>query len=205
MSVEQADAQRYDQQYDQRYGTFGVKAGISYYHFDLDLIGIDETSDAKMGFVAGFYAVAPINEFLAFQPELLFVQKGGESAGDLTDEAVTLNYIDLPILLRLNVPVAPEVRPYIIAGPNVGYLVSAETDNGNGEDIEDLFEDWNIGFSVGAGITLSVVTLDIRYEFGLTDITNGTFDDIDDIGDIFDPDDDSIRTNGFMVTLGLNF
>ncbi|MCH8556551.1 MAG: PorT family protein [Balneolia bacterium] len=190
--------------------SFGVKGGISLYNINTSVsaggFSIDETSDRRLGFVLGAYAIVPFHDMFAFQPELLFVQKGGnDSNGDDDffggDTELILNYIDIPLLVRFNVPIETNLNPYLIAGPSVGFLVSAtEKFDGESEDASDFLNSLNFGFNIGAGVNFGQLNVDLRYEFGLSNI----FDDEDDFDDFFELNFD-VTTSGLMLTVGYTF
>ncbi|MCH8556550.1 MAG: PorT family protein [Balneolia bacterium] len=189
-------------QFDQ--ATFGAKAGFTAYSLTVDN-GDSDTSDLRLGWTIGAFANIPLSSMFDFQPELYFTQKGGRdsfSEGGVDIEGNTiLNYIEIPLLVRYNIPLETEVLPYITAGPTFGYLVSAdqkiESDGASfTESIKDDLNALNVGLSVGIGLGLRQFSLDYRYEFGLTDLS-------DDDG-LFGSDL-SVKTSGFSVTLGYTF
>lgn len=206
--------------------SFGVRGGLSLYSIESEVSGgffgnVSETSGSKIGFSAGVFAEIPINNILSFQPELLFVQKGGSDGGDPFDGddffdddediSLTLNYIDLPLLARANVPLEGNLTPYLVAGPSVGFLVSASESSGEDGDITEFFKSTNFGFVIGAGIDIGNFTVDLRYDIGLTNILDDSifddqFDDDDDFfDDIFDDIDFTQKTSGIHLTVGVRF
>jgi len=184
---------------------FGAKAGISFYSTTFSAsaggFSFEETSDSKLGFALGVYAVVPFHPMFAFQPELMFVQKGGtetdEFFGDEFETKITLNYLDVPLLLRFNVPIQGNVQPYLVAGPTIGFLLSATvSDDDDSEDFSDELSSLNYGLSIGAGVGIDQFNVDLRYEFGLADISdsdNGFGGDVD------------YSTSGIMLTVGYSF
>lgn len=192
--------------------SYGVKGGISFYNVNTSVsaggFSIDETSDRRIGFAIGAYAVVPFHELFSFQPELMFVQKGGKEAdGDDEffgggDTELILNYIDLPLLVRFNIPIETDLNPYLVAGPTVGFLVGAtEKFDGESNDISDEINSLNFGFNIGAGVNFGQLNVDLRYEFGLSNIYD---DDEDDFDDFFDFSFD-VTTSGLMLTVGYTF
>ncbi len=205
-SFNQAEAQDQDMR-------FGAKAGISLYNIKTSVSGggfsADNTSDMRLGFAVGAYAIIPVHEMFSFQPELMFIQKGGKDSEDGDDffeggdTELILNYIDIPLLVRFNIPVDAPVAPYLTAGPVVGiFLSGTEKFNGDSESIEDGINTLNFGLSFGGGVSLNQLHFDLRYEFGLSNIFD---DDEDDDDDFFGPIDFSVTTSGLMLTVGYTF
>lgn len=214
--------------------TFGIRGGLSYYSseidFSVELLGVSESSsvssDSRFGFAAGIFSEIPISDLFSFQPELLFVQKGGKDGGDpggqLEGEEgegqnggnLALNYLDLPLLARINLPVDGDFDPYITAGPSVGYLLSINVDETAEEipiDPEEFYKSFNAGFVIGAGADIGSFTMDLRYDIGLTNIYDDTqfqeeLEELEEVfGDLFSSLDASQKTSGFLLTVGYKF
>lgn len=144
-------------------------------------------------FNAGLFANLPITGFISIQPELLFSRKGAEltynnAFADGTAK-FKLNYIEVPILLKLNLTKNFNIH----AGPYFAYLIDAqvtnETVNGN-FNFEDNFnnDDFNkidAGVAVGLGVDFDLIGIGARYNYGLSTVgkektfsgTNYTFPD----------------------------
>jgi hypothetical protein len=105
---------------------FGIKGGLSFYKIAGDVsasymglsYGESFDSNTKMGFHGGIFMEKPLNEYLSIQPEVNFIQKGGSESGDIDedfgffdDEDITLSYIDVPLLLKLNIPLEGNLAP----------------------------------------------------------------------------------------------
>lgn len=139
------------------------------------------------GFQAGFSYQAGITPMFSVVPELYFAMKGGKLNGNnpLTGAKSTLrvNSLEMPVLARLHLE-----KLYLNAGPYADYNVGgrliqdgAGTASGNttkvsfGSSAAD-FKRWDFGFQAGAGynfnIHKSILTLDVRYGYGLVNISN---------------------------------
>lgn len=198
---------------------FGAKAGLSFYNsttsFSGGGISLDVTTDRRLGFAAGAYAIIPLNERFSFQPELMFVQKGGKSSDDdfffdddedFFDDGggsaeMILNYLDIPLLVRFDFPTDASAAPYLTAGPVVGIFLSGKQKfNGESISIDDEIKTLNFGLSLGAGVSFNQFHFDLRYEIGLANILD--FDE--DVDDFFDFDFD-VTTSGLLLTVGYAF
>jgi hypothetical protein len=139
-----------------------------------------------MGLVAGGFLCYNINEIFALQPELLFSMKGwkvmveeGEGVAEMTAK---LNYIEIPLLLKVNLPTDGKIDPSLYAGPGFGILLSAKASTGGGggeygfnEDIKmDGIASLDIGMIAGAGLAYQMesgaLSFEARYEVGLTSL-----------------------------------
>lgn len=215
-----------------REASFGIRGGLTFYSVDTEVTGgffnVSETSDTKLGFAAGVYAEFPLTNIFSFQPELMFVQKGGSDDGDFFDDdddffngdtnsetqKLTLNYLDVPLLGRANIPLEADFTPYVVAGPSIGYLLSASVNDVDDDDLDELFKSLNFGFIIGAGVEFGNLVVDLRYDIGLSNILDDSFleeelNGDDDFGDFFDDFfagiDFSQKTSGITLSVGLRF
>jgi hypothetical protein len=180
--------------------SLGLKGGVS----QGTLVG-DDVSDAdyRAGFSGGAYMKYDVNRAFSVQPELLFTMKGAETGvgePSLAAGEYEFQYLEIPVLFKLNAPFDGILQPSVYAGPQLGFnlngdlndeeideesLQTAEFSGVVGGDLGLDLSDMNVG-------PLSRVVLDGRYAFGLTN----TFDVTGD---------PSIRTGTFVGTLGLEF
>ena len=140
----------------------------------------DDVSDNNVltSFNAGVYAMLPITDFVAIQPEVLYSRKGSELTYDnafATGKAkFKLNYIEVPILVKANLTKNVSVH----AGPYFAYLVDAQVTNessGGSLNFEDTYnnDDFNkfdAGLSAGIGFDFESVGIGARYNYGLTTV-----------------------------------
>jgi hypothetical protein len=119
--------------------------------------------------------------FIAGHPEILYVAKGtnldldGDKIG-----AYHLSYVEIPLLARVGFQAGRSVAPYLLLGPELGLLLSAELENSRGElsDVEDRLKTADFGVVMGGGVSLNIpaikgaLDLEARYDLGLTDIND---------------------------------
>jgi hypothetical protein len=162
----------------------GLKAGgtIS------DQVGKDAKFDGDNpkymgGFTGGGFVTYNLSDMIAVQPELLFTMKGvrynlTENGAGVT-ERNELNYLELPVLLKLMPTTQGNIRPELFAGPSFAYLLSAraKTDIGGNTqtvDVKDNFKNFDFGVSFGAGVGYALsqgrLGLDARYTVGLVKV-----------------------------------
>lgn len=180
---------------------FGIKGGVTAYQLSSEFGEASATSDPKTGFAAGIFGEFPINKVLSIQPEVIFVQKGGEdSEGSNVTSSLTLSYVDVPLLLKINAPLEGFFKPYIFGGPYAGYLldVSTELDEGN-IDLNEAFADLHYGLKVGLGVHLGSVIVDVRYDMGIADLYS------EDINLGGGDTDLKLTTEGIVLSAGITF
>ncbi|WP_022836511.1 porin family protein [Salisaeta longa] len=151
-------------------------------------------SDYRPGFSGGLFATYVVNDAFSIQPEVLYTVKGGkniEFEGTTSDLRWRLDYIQVPVLLKLSAPLNGVITPRLYVGPQVSFLVGAEQ---NGVDVDDSLKSVDFGGVAGGEIGLDVssftggvldeIALDARYGLGLValddtagelDVKNGTF------------------------------
>jgi hypothetical protein len=176
----------------------GVKAGIDM----ANLTGSDvDNTDMKIGFTGGAMGHVHFNEMFSVQIEALYAMKGAKAdvmedidvGGTIYsfdgEEKLKLNYLEIPVLLRLDVPNKAKVDPFFYAGPAISFLLSAKdqltgtaTPAGGGSavdideevDIKDMVKSTDFGIIFGAGLGYEVGTghlvLDARYNLGMSKI-----------------------------------
>jgi hypothetical protein len=159
---------------------FGVKGGLDI----TKLTGDVENVDWKTGAVGGVFVSWPIGDIFAIQPEALFSMKGAKEHVTVlnvpVDLTVKLTYFEIPVLARLNIPVAGAVRPNVYAGPAIGFKMSAkgsaEANGRSGEEDIEGVKSTDIGLVVGGGLEYKLTSgrllFDVRYEAGLTSIND---------------------------------
>jgi len=193
------------------------KIGISLANVEgsSDLIGGFDTK-SKIGLVLGAAVEFNISDKVSFQPELLFHQKGysiDESEGSASyTEKNTLNYIELPVLLKLKFS-----DLYLNVGPSIGFGIGGKyeyeysepgfSDNGSGKikfgeepsnySGDDSYVDNAMDFGLQFGIGYKIagkVLIDVRYGLGLSNLM-----DKDTANGI---DDNKSQNRSFQFTLG---
>ncbi len=141
----------------------GVEAGFNL--ASLNGPNVNDVFASRLGFVGGGFLNLPFGPTLAFQPELLYEQKGGMVNGN----PYRLGYMEVPVLLDVSL-----IGPLgIILGPAFAANVDhVGVTNPNSSDV---------GLILGAQLNFARFLVSGRYELGLTDVTadqsvqNGTF------------------------------
>lgn len=147
----------------------GIKGGFS-------LSKLSETPTyawENLPFFAGGLSFEGGFGYISLQPEVLYVRMGGKDpAGDLE---CRFNYIQVPVLLKINIVPAGPVRPFVFGGGYGSYLVKAESVIGAVKtDQTENYERYDYGLVGGAGLAFKMAVLAVsvegRYNYGLKNI-----------------------------------
>mgnify|MGYP005748068861 CR=1 FL=1 len=153
---------------------FGIRTGFSSANFS------DTNFSARSGFHAGVY-YATGSDFIKVEPGLQFAQKGytgNDDMGVAIDEQ--LNYLDIPVLVRLNL--LPIVN--VFAGPQASFLLSRNYQLGAiSSNSLEVLTGYDLAGVVGAQVNLPLgINLQASYDIGLkslnyfnTDVKNRVF------------------------------
>ena len=130
---------------------------------------------------AGLIVSIPLSKKFSFQPEAVFSSQGATAKPSYgyivsTQEEYKLGYVNIPLLLKYNSPLGF----FFETGPQVGLLTSAKinetivgADHTAIYNVKNQFKSTDIGWTLGTGYLSPIdLGLDIRYNFGLTDINN---------------------------------
>jgi len=126
--------------------SLGLKAGASL----TDFVGADAKGfENRFGFHAGVFANIGFAKLLAFQPEIIYSQKGAHFANN-SDTGLRLHYIDVPLAFHVNTD-----GFFFEAGPQVGFLVAAKSEIGSvSTDTKGTFKAVDFGYLAGLGYQL---------------------------------------------------
>lgn len=168
----------------------GFKVGGVFGDLDSHEAGFDSETRPALG--GGGYLTLWLSDHLALQPELSYVPKGAELGGeavDLIGAEIALDYVTIPLLLRISTPPS-NVAPFGYVGPAIGVRVSCTLsgDDETGADIESdcgdagpvgelpAFDTRGTELGLVAGLGLAVpfgaasVVMEGRLDYGLSNI-----------------------------------
>ncbi len=178
----------------------GVKGGLNI----ATLTGYELGGEKyKIGFVFGGFLTYELNQKFSLQPELLFTMKGakfedvdketeddGSQYYDKYEISWNLNYLEIPVLAKLNIPMKENIKSNIFYGPALGIKIGATYDidheywekDENGNIVEEINEsdkseikiikNMDFGIVFGAGVEFGKIMVDARYNLGLSTITD---------------------------------
>ena len=181
----------------------GIRGGLSM----SDFYGVGYSRDSRSGYsMATTFTVnmpyrLPYNIRPSLETGVYFTQKGYENPASDKFAAVVaeFDYIEVPILAKLNYDVTPIISPHIVFGPYVGFMVNAErvrVDDSR-RDLDDFTREVDTGLLAGIGTDIRlgdyVINAQIRGALGLSSI----FSD--------EEMDDGEKHRYFSVLLGFTF
>jgi len=144
----------------------GIKGGLNSYNIETDN---NSGLDSKIGVHIGLIGHIHLTAMYAIQPEIVYSMQGAKSGN--TD--INLDYINVPFLVQYMFDNGFRIQ----AGPQVGFLISAEAENNNStNDIEDDFNSMDLGLSFGVSYVHPPTGfgVDARYNLGISDISDNS-------------------------------
>jgi hypothetical protein len=170
----------------------GLMAGVTFANISGEK---DIKLDNRTGTFLGVSLQAPLGSSLAFQPELVFLNKGAKFSlidGTSTNSgSVRLDYVEVPLLLRYDFA-RSFVGPHLYAGPSIGFNVGCAVNyasgpsSGSRDCTNNDFKPKSLDYGLigGGGVDFNLggisATGGLRYEIGLADIrsdNSSTFKD----------------------------
>ncbi len=156
-----------------------------------DVVGAAFDKKKRIGLNAGVFMKVPLSGMLSLQPEVHFAQNGvsiSSAGGNVNSLDLKLSYLEIPVLLRLDVGGAnAAVHPILLAGASGAYRLqcslsgkgsgpSVSTNCDAGTDSEDPFKKSDFSAVGGAGIAFASMghslSLQLRYTHGLSSIAS---------------------------------
>lgn len=164
----------------------GITLGIN-----SSTLGGSDAQDAKRrtGIMAGVLLVAPVTPVFAIQPELLYTMKGAKFNDGGATGTLKMNYIEIPVLARFDVPSSGGVKPFFYVGPSISFKLSCDvTAEFQGQSESASCDDQTVGETnvksvdygavVGAGLAFDVsgkaFTLGARYDHSLAKVSDNS-------------------------------
>lgn len=149
----------------------GIKGGLNASSLFYDSQGATNKNE-RIGYHVGVFAQAPVGEFFAIQPELLYMTKGASADYNILGfngkNTFKLNYAELPVLATFKLGQAVELQ----AGPYVAYLLNSNVNSngdfgvGAGAINRDNFNKVDYGIAGGLNIYFGKAFIGARYEQG---------------------------------------
>jgi hypothetical protein len=160
---------------------FGVMAGVNSSTLKMEPADNFDV-ESRTTFGAGLFMNVQANDFLSLQVTPMYLQKGANAKFDVNFLKYTefrADYLEVPILARLNLG-AGAIKPYLIAGPSLGFQLSSTYLDGNGKEVDIADETKNLDLSLvlGAGMEIELEHMSLfgqlTYNHGLSNIDNST-------------------------------
>jgi len=144
---------------------FGAFAGLNYNYLTQ---GNYEAflSESSVSLHVGVLYEMPLNESISFRPKLMYSTQGDRKKTDQSEFNLTavdykLSYINVPMDFKF------WNKIYLIAGPQIGYLVNTEKMSDDYGDVESKID---FGINVGAGYSINKIFIELSAYKGFSKI-----------------------------------
>lgn len=166
----------------------GAKGGIVVANLHASAEQQIEGNDWRTGAGFGVFFRAMVAPSVSVQPEVLYMTKGFKGNDTDIEGKLSLNYIQVPVLVQYHFMAGESFSPRIFAGPAIAFETSCKISGTDGSvDVEFDCEDVDIAtksadlsavFGVGADIPMGgfTITGDARYDLGLSNIDDSNSD-----------------------------
>jgi hypothetical protein len=157
--------------------TFGIKGGVNYSNLKTK----DDLTEQKniMGYQAGIFSRVG-GAGIYFQPELYLGTKGNEFTSlDMSSRMIDVKgkikftTLDLPLLVGTKIG-SNKLNLRFMGGPIVSFIIDENNTLGSAyNSLSDFgnYKKQTLGFQAGSGIDLGNLTFDVRYESGLSNVS----------------------------------
>ena len=165
--------------------TFEIKGGLNLANVLDKENEVNYSADYSLnpGFHFGLTVDLPLNDYLSFEPGLLFTTKGFKFEGDDQTSKINLNYLDMPLTIKASRDFGG-LKLFGVLGPYVGFglrgkakttseyqgrELTEEEDLSFGRDIdEDALKRLDMGLTFGSGVEVKSISVRISYDLGLS-------------------------------------
>jgi hypothetical protein len=181
--------------------TVGVSGGLSIASLTGD--DVDEDLGSRTGMNVGGFLELPLADIVWLVPGVYYIQKGATS--DVPDGKIKIDYVEVPLLLRVGVSQRDPVGVNLFLGPTFAFQAKCSFELGNvSGDCEsqaasdlDFGKSFDLGLAVGAGLSFAVSP-------NVSFLTNAMWDlglmSIDD-----SPAESDVKNEAIWLNVGLAF
>lgn len=146
----------------------GVKGGLNFANLNTD----NFSTKNRTSYHVGSFLLVKLTK-IGIQPEIIFSQQGSKvkdpQAGNFESN---FSYVNIPVMLKLYTIAGINIQ----VGPQFGFLTSADF---NDQDIKSELKGSDLSLGLGVGWDLPLgLTVDARYNLGLSDVSDGSADQI---------------------------
>lgn len=176
--------------------------------------GVGQSRSYKYGLLCGLGIDLKFTDVFGAEADLLYNMKGYHQAittwylydpsqHNDADATGSLQYIEIPWLIKIMVPGKIPIKPFFLTGPSLGILLSSEVNynikyytgpKDTTVDFKDSANTLDLGWTFGAGTEIHVgeckFIVNFQYTIGLSPFTAGTAD---------------VKNKQFSVTVGCAF
>jgi len=162
---------------------FGILAGAVFAK-----VGGADTKDFdvknRVGLAAGGFVTLGVSPNFAIEPEVLFAMKGAKETQSGITGSVRISYIEIPVLAKIRIPAKSGglVSPHFYAGPYLGiksgcsvkFTDGTTTVSGSCKSQDVNLKGSDFGATFGVGVDVNRAIIDVRYDLGLSKISDET-------------------------------
>jgi len=133
-----------------------------------------ESIDSRVGVALGGFVSVDLGSLFAIQAEAAWTQKGADLVGGGTTLAIKLEYVEVPLLLRLQLPLP--ISPFIYAGPALSFKTRCRVEiNGTSLDCDDplaqlSLKSTDVSGILGAGVRFGNLIVSLQYDRSFSDL-----------------------------------
>jgi hypothetical protein len=152
---------------------FGIKGGLNLASVSTSASNSLSSSN-QTGYLGGLWARFGALGF-NFQPEVYFTQKSADITSNSVETKAHFTSVDVPLLFGAKIG-ALGIGGRFYTGPVVSFAINkSQNISGAASDIYALnYKNQNYAWQVGAGLDIKAISVDLRYEAGLTSQSYGT-------------------------------
>jgi hypothetical protein len=203
----------------------GAVGGLNFADMDLAYAtGEDQVTAGRTAFGIGGVFGLRLNENVCLELQPMYLQKGGTDKADQVNPDIEWKYSFLEVPTFVKATFGQEIRPYVMAGPSFGFLLSAEAEGEVGgvvsgqptrtykADLKDVTKSLDFGFGFGAGFSVpigaNIVFVDGRYTLGLANILQSGAVEWKSGEDMIEgqvSEGAELSTRGFQIMVGAAF
>jgi hypothetical protein len=203
----------------------GVVGGLNF--ADMDLVyatGEEQVTASRTTLGIGGVLGLRLNENVCLELHPMYLQKGGTDKADQVNPDIEWKYSFLEAMTFAKVAFGQEIRPYVMAGPSFGFLLSAQAEGEVGgvvggqplrtykADLKDVTKSLDFGLGFGAGLSMpigpNIIFVEGRYTLGLANILqSGTIEWTagEDAVEGQVSEGAELSTRGFQIMVGAAF
>ncbi len=169
---------------------YGARMGLNLGKLSGDFDQSGLKAGLNLGAVIGLRLSSQAPVFL--ESGLYYTQRGGKDG----DAKITLNYLEIPILVKYGIQASDDIALLPFLGPYFSYGVGGRLKGSYGsiekdDSAYDYVNRGDMGVKLGCGVEYNMLYLEVGAQIGITDIS--------------DVSGQSCHGNAFFVNFGVNF
>jgi hypothetical protein len=193
----------------------GALGGLNYTDMDVTIrqnkFNVDSRPELMIGVILGKH----FDPNISLQIESLYLKRSGVLETGEMDYDINLMFSSLQLSALLKTSLGDRIRPYVLAGPTVGYVFSSKLAADAGLfrfnwDIMEITRRWEPALEWGAGMQImsgeSSFFLEMRFNYGISNLLKeGNLDYTAGNSELLQltlDDQDRLKTKGWRILTG---